>query len=152
MQLTLNIIHLDMTTKEKIIITVRTQVHSSIDKVWKLWTTPEHIVLWNAASPDWHTTKSENDLRVGGRFSSRMEAKDKSFGFDFGGMYDLIIPSHLIQYTMDDGRKVKIEFNSEGNNCTVIESFEAETENSIELQQGGWQAILDSFKNYVEEK
>lgn len=140
-----------MSTKEKTEITVSVTVNAPIQKVWQLWTLPEHIMKWNFASEDWHAPKAENDLQVGGKFLSRMEAKDGSFGFDFWGVYDDIKENELIAYTMGDGRKAKISFINEGNTTKVIETFEAESENSIELQQGGWQAILNNFKKYSEE-
>ncbi len=135
-------------TKEK--ITVETNVKSSIDIVWEIWTKPQHIVKWNFASPDWHTPQSENDLQIGGKFSARMEAKDGSFGFDFWGIYDDIKDKHYIEYTMGDGRKAWITFTACGDETKIIETFEAETENTLELQKMGWQAILDNFKNYTE--
>lgn len=135
---------------EKTKITVQSRVNAPVSKVWEYWNTPGHITKWNSASPDWHTPKSENDLRVGGRFTARMEAKDGSFGFDFGGTYDEVIPHEKICYTMDDGRKTEISFITDGTETKVIETFEAESENPIEMQQGGWQAILDSFKKYTE--
>ncbi|WP_341900902.1 SRPBCC family protein [Fluviicola taffensis] len=135
---------------EKTKITVKSSVNAPLAKVWDYWNAPEHITKWNSASPDWHTPKSENDLRVGGRFTARMEAKDGSFGFDFGGTYDEVVPHEKISYTMDDGRKTDITFVSEGNETKVIETFEAEDTNPIEMQQGGWQAILDNFKKYTE--
>jgi uncharacterized protein YndB with AHSA1/START domain len=135
---------------EKTKITVKSTVNAPISKVWEYWNAPEHITKWNSASPDWHTPKSENDLRVGGRFTARMEAKDGSFGFDFGGTYDEVIPHEKIAYTMDDGRKTDISFITDGTETKVIETFDAESENPIEMQQGGWQAILDNFKNYTE--
>lgn len=131
-------------------ITVQSNVNAPIEKVWDYWNAPEHITKWNSASPDWHTPKSENDLRVGGRFTARMEAKDGSFGFDFGGVYDEVIPHEKISYTMDDGRKTDVTFVNEGGQTKVIETFDAETSNPIEMQQGGWQAILDNFKKYTE--
>jgi uncharacterized protein YndB with AHSA1/START domain len=137
-----------MATSE--ILTVTATINAPIEKVWELWNGPEHIVKWNAASDDWHTTKSENDLRVGGQFSSHMAAKDGSFGFDFGGIYDEVTEHKLIAYTMGDERKVKITFESLDDGTLVTESFEAESTNSLELQQGGWQAILNNFKKYVE--
>jgi len=139
-----------METKEKIIITVQTIVNAPLEKVWELWTEPNHIVHWNNASDDWHTPKAENDLRVGGKFRSRMEARDGSIGFDFSGKYDTVDPQKLIEYTLDDDRKVQISFISQGNVTTVTENFEAEETNSVELQQKGWQAILDNFKKYTE--
>jgi uncharacterized protein YndB with AHSA1/START domain len=131
-------------------ITVRATVNQSIEKVWKYWTEPQHITKWNNASDDWHTPFSENNLRVGGKFLSRMEAKDGSFGFDFSGIYDEVKLNEIISYILDDGRKVKITFIDEQNKTKIIEDFEAETTNSIDLQQKGWQAILDNFKKYTE--
>ncbi len=131
-------------------ITVESIVNAPVEKVWKLWTAPEHIKKWNNASADWHTPHAENDLRVGGKFVSRMEAKDGSFGFDFGGVFDEVIINKSIAYTLGDGRKVEIFFTSHGNETKVVETFEAETTNSIEMQKGGWQAILDNFKKYAE--
>ena len=135
---------------DKTMITVENTVNAPVEKVWTLWTGPEHIIKWNNASDDWHTPSAKNDLRVGGKFVFRMEAKDGSFGFDFGGNYDEVISNELITYTMGDGRKVKIIFTPQGNATKVVETFEAETENPIELQRGGWQAILDNFKKYAE--
>ena len=137
-----------MTLKEK--ITVETLVNASIEKVWEFWTKPEHITHWNNASEDWHTTRAENDLRIGGKFLSRMEAKDGSFGFDFEGIYDEVLTNEKISFTLLDDRKVVITFKPTENGVQVIETFEAETENTLELQKFGWQAILNNFKNYVE--
>ena len=131
-------------------ITVETTVQTSVEKVWEYWTEPNHITKWNTASDDWHTPHAENDLRVGGKFLSRMEAKDGSFGFDFGGIYDDVILHEVIAYTLGDGRKVKITFKGKENETEVIVTFDAETENPIEFQQQGWQAILDNFKKYAE--
>jgi uncharacterized protein YndB with AHSA1/START domain len=131
-------------------ITVETTVNAPVEKVWELWTKPEHITKWNNASDDWHTPRAENDLRAGGSFVSRMEAKDGSFGFDFGGVYDDVQENKCIEYTIGDGRKVKVDFTSEGNATKIVERFEAENTHSIEMQRGGWQAILDSFKKYTE--
>lgn len=139
-----------MGTTDKTKITVETTVNVTVEKAWEHWTNPQHITKWNHASDDWHTTKAENDLRVGGKFSSRMEAKDGSFGFDFSGVYNDIKIYELIAYTMDDGRTNKITFISKDSQTQVIETFDAENENPIELQRGGWQAILDNFKKYVE--
>ena len=139
-----------METANKISITVEATVNAPVEKVWKFWTSPEHITKWNNASDDWHTPSVENDLRAGGKFSSRMEAKDGSFGFDFGGVYDDVKINEVIAYTLGDERKVSITFSREGNGTKVVETFEAETQNSIELQRGGWQAILDNFKKYIE--
>jgi uncharacterized protein YndB with AHSA1/START domain len=131
-------------------ITIQTVVKAPEGKVWQLWTEPRHITKWNAASEDWHTPRAENDIRAGGRFSARMEAKDGSFGFDFDGVYDTVIPNKLIEYKLCDGRKVKITFTAKGNETTVTETFDAESENPVELQRTGWQAILDHFKSYAE--
>ena len=141
-----------MTTQNKKAITIETTIDAPVEKVWEYWTKPEHITKWNNASDDWHTTRSENDLRAGGKFLARMEAKDGSVGFDFGGEYDAITPNEYIEYTIGDGRKVKTFFNSDGNKTKITETFEAEDTNSIEMQKGGWQAILDNFKKYTEEK
>ena len=135
---------------QKIIITIESTINAPVEKVWEYWTKPEHIVKWNNASEDWHTTRAENDLRAGGSFISRMEAKDGSFGFDFGGIYDEVRDNEYIEYTMGDGRKAKITFTSNGDSTQVLESFEAEQTNPIEMQRGGWQAILDNFKKYTE--
>lgn len=135
---------------ERTKITVEASVNASIEKVWKLWTSPEHIVKWNSASPDWHTPKAENDLRVGGKFLSRMEAKDGSFGFDFAGTYDVVDTNKRIAYTMGDGRKCDIIFKNENSKTTVVTTFDAENENPVEMQKDGWQAITNSFKTYAE--
>ncbi len=132
------------------VLTVTTTVNAPVSKAWDYWTTPEHIMRWNSASPEWHTPSATNDLRTGGSFTSRMEARDGSMGFDFGGVYDLVEDQRYIEYTMGDGRKVKITFTAEGDQTTIVESFDAETQNSLELQQSGWQAIMDNFKNYTE--
>ena len=139
-----------METQEKTIITVENTVNAPVEKVWKYWTNPEHITKWNYASDDWHSPWAKADLREGGSFSARMEAKDGSMGFDFGGIYNVLRPNEYIEYTIGDGRKVKVNFTSNGDVTKVVESFEAENTNSIELQKGGWQAILDNFKKYTE--
>ena len=139
-----------METQNKIVITVENTINAPVEKVWEYWTKPEHITKWNNASDDWHTPHAENDLRAGGSFVSRMEAKDGSMGFDFGGKYDAVRNNEYIEYTIGDGRKVKINFLSNGTTTKVVEAFEAENTNSIELQKGGWQAILDNFKKYTE--
>ncbi len=139
-----------METQNKTVITVENTINATVEKVWDYWTKPVHITKWNNASDDWHTPRAENDLRVGGSFVSRMEAKDGSMGFDFSGIYDAVTNNEYIEYTIADGRKVKVFFSAEGNSTKVTESFEAENTNSIELQQGGWQAILDNFKKYTE--
>lgn len=139
-----------MEPTKKINITVRAKISAPIDKVWDYWTTPKHIKNWNNASDDWYTPKAENDLRRGGKFVYRMEARDGSFGFDFGGEYTNIKPNKLIEYTIGDGRKVKITFSETDNKIEVVESFEAEATNSVEIQRDGWQSILNNFKKYTE--
>ena len=135
---------------EKAKITVQTNVNATIEQVWKAWVSPEDIVKWYFASEDWHTPRAENDLQLGGKFSTRMEAKDGSFGFDFEGVYTAIKFQELIEYQLADNRGVKIEFSHISNTTQIVQTFEAETTNSLELQQGGWQAILNNFKNHVE--
>lgn len=139
-----------MTTASKPTITVETTVQAPVEKVWNAWTSPEHITKWATGSPDWHTPRAENDLRVGGKFLSRMEAKDGSAGFDFIGTYDEVWQHQTIAYTMEDGRKVKVTFTAEGKSVKIVETFEAETENTLELQKEGWQTILNNFKKHVE--
>ena len=139
-----------METQNKIVITVNSTIIAPLEKVWECWTKPEHITQWNNASDDWCTPRAENDLRVGGNFVYRMEAKDGSFGFDFTGMYNSIMPYEYLEYTLGDGRKVTVKFEEDGNKTKVTEKFETETTNTIELQKGGWQAILDNFKKYTE--
>lgn len=131
-------------------ITVKNTIKASIDKVWEFWTLPEHITKWSFASPDWHTPYAENDLQVGGKFKSTMAAKDGSMSFDFGGEYTLVEQNKAIEYVLADGRKVEINFNETPNGVEIIESFDPETVNPVEMQQGGWQAILDNFKSYAE--
>lgn len=131
-------------------ITVQTILKAPIEKVWELWISPEHFTQWNHASADWHTPYAENDLKVGGKFKYTMAAKDGSMQFDFGGTYTEIVNHSLIAYTIDDGRKVKITFESQENGVVITEKFDPETENSEALQQQGWQAILDNFKKHVE--
>ena len=139
-----------MATELKINISVEAVIYAGVEKVWNFYTKPEHIIKWNTASDEWHTTKAENDLQKGGRFLSRMEAKDGSFGFDFGGVYDEIKLYELVAYTLDDGRKATITFKGEGESTIVVVAFEAETQNPIEMQKSGWQAIINSFKKYTE--
>jgi len=139
-----------MATIEKINITVGVTIQTTVEKVWKFWTDPKHIIHWNNASDDWHTTKAENDLRPGGKFLSRMEAKDGRMGFDFTAKYNKIEQYKRIESTLDDDREVQVSFVSNGNETTITEIFEAEQENTIELQQAGWQSILNNFKKYAE--
>ena len=138
------------TTTNATKVTVETTVNAPVEKVWKSWSEPQHITKWCAASDDWHAPTAENDLRTGGTFSTRMEAKDGSFGFDFGGVYDNVKNNELIEYTMGDGRKVHVTFSSLGDKTKIVETFEAESTNPVEMQRGGWQAILDNFKKYTE--
>lgn len=133
-------------------ITVETVVKADLNAVWRAWNNPEDIKQWNAASDDWHTTKSAVDLREGGTFSSRMEAKDGSEGFDFEGTYTRIVPQKLIEYRLGDGRNVKVQFTHAADGVLVRETFKAESENELEVQRQGWQAILDKFARHVEAK
>jgi uncharacterized protein YndB with AHSA1/START domain len=139
-----------METAKKSAITIEATINAPAEKVWELWTNPEHIKQWNNASDDWHTTKAENDVRTGGKFSSRMEAKDGSWGFDFSGVYDDVKKNELIAYTMGDGRKVKVDFSETENKTKVVETFDPESQNPVEMQRSGWQSILDNFKKYAE--
>ncbi len=140
-----------MTTSNKATtITIETTVNAPIEKVWTMWNGPEHITKWATGSPDWHTPYAENDLRVGGKFLSRMSAKDGSASFDFVGTYDEVQLHKTIAYTMEDGRTAKITFTNAGKSVKIVETFEAETENTPELQRAGWQTILDNFKKHVE--
>ncbi len=132
-------------------ITVRTTIQAPVEKVWEYYTKAEHITQWNAASDDWHSPRAENDLRVGGKFVYRMESRDQSKGFDFGGTYDEVKTNELITYTMDDGRKVSVTFTAHNDHETkVVVEFDPENQNTLELQRNGWQAILDNFKKHVE--
>jgi uncharacterized protein YndB with AHSA1/START domain len=139
-----------MATTEKTLLTVSTTVNAPVSIVWNTWNDPKHVVKWNAATPEWHTPSAQNDFRPGGKFSYRMEAKDGSFGFDFGGEYTVIKPEQYIEYVLGDGRVVQTTFESHGHETFINESFEAESENPLEMQQKGWQAILDNFKKYTE--
>ncbi len=139
-----------METTIKKTVTVETIVQVPVEKAWMFWTTPDHIMQWNNASDDWHTPRAENDLRKGGRFLSRMEARDGSMGFDFNGVYDEVIPHQEISYTMEDSRKVNIRFVPEGNGTKVIETFETENTHPVEMQRSGWQAIMDNYKKHAE--
>ena len=130
-------------------ISVETNVKAPIDHVWHAYTTPADIKQWNAASSDWHTTAATVDLREGGAFSSRMEAKDGSFGFDFAGTYTKIVPNERIEYAFGD-RTAQIEFNQNANGVTVRITFDGETTHSVEQQQSGWQAIVENFARHAE--
>jgi len=131
-------------------ITVETIIHAPIQKVWNYWTEPNHITQWCNASDDWHAPYAENDVRRDGKFKTRMAAKDGSASFDFEGIYTDVEENRTMAYTMDDGRKVKITFSFDGENTKVTETFEPEKTNPVEMQRGGWQAILDNFKKYTE--
>ena len=133
-------------------ITVETQVNAKLSQVWHAWNNPADIQQWNAASDDWHTTRSTVDLREGGKFVARMEAKDGSEGFEFEGVYTRVVPQKAIEYRMDDGRQVTVEFSEQAGRVLVRETFEAEAQNTLELQRQGWQSILDSFARHVEKE
>lgn len=132
-------------------VKVSAVINVSLEKVWEAWNSPSDIMKWNYADPSWHCPSSENDLKAGGKFTHRMEAKDGSFGFDFEGQYDQVLKNKEISYTMADGRKVRTLFESQHDGNTWVETtFDAEQTNDPESQQEGWQAILDNFKAYVE--
>ncbi|WP_285655299.1 SRPBCC family protein [Allomuricauda sp. NBRC 101325] len=131
-------------------ISITTTIDSNLAKVWECWTRPEHITQWNFASEDWCCPTAQNNLQVGGTFTSRMEAKDGSMGFDFEGKYLEVVPQKTIIYTIADGRKVTIELSESANGVELVESFETEDTHTEEQQRAGWQAILDNFKKYVE--
>lgn len=141
-----------METGKSVKVTVETTVQKPVGDVWKYWTEPQHITQWSFASDDWHAPNSENDLRAGGKFLTRMEAKDGSFGFDFSGVYDEVRTNEFISYTLDDGRKVEIAFISQDHGTKVVETFDAESENPVEMQKDGWQAFMDNFKKYSESR
>lgn len=133
---------------QQVIIT--TFVKAPKKRIWDSFTLPKHITRWNFATPEWHCPRAENDLRNDGRFLYRMEAKDGSLGFDFSGTYDEVALEKALRYTLDDGRKVNVTFDENSEGTQVTETFEAEAQNSVEMQRQGWQAILDNFKSYVE--
>lgn len=139
-----------MNTTTSTRITVSTRVAKPLDQVWNYWTGAEHVINWNAASDDWCCPHAENDLRIGGKFLCRMEARDGSMGFDFIGTYTQVVAHARIAYTMEDGRTCEVLFAADGNGTRITETFDAEVENTVELQRGGWQAILDKFKAYAE--
>lgn len=132
------------------VITIEATVKSSIEKVWKSWTEPQHITQWNTAAAEWYCPKASNDLKEGGKFSFTMAARDGSMSFDFSGTYTKVKLHESIEYTLDDDRKVKVTFQNKGSEVYIVESFEAEKTNTEEMQKFGWQAILDNFKNYTE--
>lgn len=131
-------------------ITVESIVSADIKKVWDYYTKPEHITKWNFASDDWQCPKAENDMRVGGKYTARMEAKDGSFGFDFEATYSEITDKEKFTYTMGDGREATVNFKNLDDKTKVTVTFDAESVNSEEMQKGGWQAILNNFKKYTE--
>lgn len=131
-------------------ITIDSIISATPEKIWVYWTEPDHITKWNFASNDWCCPSAENDLVVGGKYKARMEAKDRSFGFDFEAVYDEIIEHEKITYTLADSRKVTTTFEKLEGTIKVTTVFDAESENPIEMQRDGWQAILNNFKKYVE--
>jgi uncharacterized protein YndB with AHSA1/START domain len=140
-----------METINKTAITIETLVKAPVEKVWQVWTEPKHITQWCNASDDWHAPYADNDLKETGKFKTTMAAKDGSASFDFEGFYTKVRENRLIEYTIMDGRKVSVEFSPEGRETRVTETFEPENINPLEMQKGGWQAILDNFKKYTEE-
>ena len=131
-------------------ITIYATISAGTLKVWDYYTQPEHITKWNFASPDWHCPSASNDMRIGGKYTARMEAKDGSFGFEFEATYSEITENQKFVYIMPDGREVSVSINEDNHLTNITVCFDAETENSVELQREGWQAILNNFKNYVE--
>ncbi len=131
-------------------ITISVSIKAPVEKVWENFTNPEAVMQWNNASDDWHTPKAVNDLRVGGKFIYTMAAKDGSFSFDFGGEYDNVLENQLIEYTIEDGRQVSVRFTGNDEETYIEEIFEAESQNPVEMQEQGWQAILNNFKAFVE--
>lgn len=140
-----------MQTNNQTKVTVEAVIQAPVAKVWSYWTEPVHITKWNQPSEDWHAPRAENDLRAGGKFVTRMEAKDGSMGFDFGGTYDEVKLHEKIFYTLGDGRQVDITFEDQGEATKVVQIFDPESTNPVDFQQAGWQAILDSFKRYTEQ-
>ena len=133
-----------------VVLKVSAEVEVPVEKAWELFNAPEHIVNWNAASPDWHSPRASNDLRTGGSFSYRMEARDGSVGFDFAGEYTEVVPMTSFAYRMEDGRTARVEFEPTELGTRVTTQFDAESSNPLEMQQAGWQAILNNFKTYAE--
>lgn len=139
-----------METTKTISITVSATVNAPISKVWEFWSEPAHITQWTNASDDWHAPYADNDLRKDGKFKTTMAAKDGSMSFDFEGIYSNVVVNELIEYGMADGRKVSVQFKGNGDTTEIIETFDAENTNPVEMQKEGWQAILNNFKKYVE--
>ena len=133
-------------------LTVQANIAADRKKVWDYYTNPKHITQWNFADDDWHCPKAENDLRVGGKYSARMEAKDGSWGFDFEAIYEEVIDQKTFTYALADGRKATADFETVGNQTKLTVTFDAENENPEDMQRGGWQAILNNFKKYAESK
>jgi uncharacterized protein YndB with AHSA1/START domain len=131
-------------------LNIEATINAPVAKVWEYYNDPERITAWNSASDDWHTPSSRNDLRVGGSFSHRMEARDGSQGFDFEGTYDKVVEPEKIAYTMTDGRQVTVDFEDLGGSTRVAAAFDPDNEYPLDFQQQGWQAILDGFKKYTE--
>jgi len=140
-----------MATNSRTRITVQAIVKAPVEKVWKYWNEPEHITHWSFASNDWHAPSATNDLRPGGKLIVRMETKDGSAGFDFGGTYDVVKEHEEISFTMGDGRRVDIVFTAQGDETKITETFDAENTYPLEFQQAGWQSILDNFKRHAEQ-
>lgn len=132
-------------------IKIEATVAAPVAKVWAYWTNPNHITKWNFAVPEWCCPSASNDLKVGGKYAARMEAKDGSFGFDFEAIYDEVAENKKLVYTMGDGRKAATTFETVGNSTKVTTVFDAEDQNPLEMQKNGWQAILDNFKKYTEQ-
>lgn len=139
-----------MSNQEKVMVTIETTVQTTLPKAWEAWTVPHHITQWNWAIDTWHCPVATNDLTVGGRTTSRMEAKDGSMGFEFGGTYTAVDTLQHLAFTMDDGRTVSVDFAEVDGGVHITETFEAETQNSVEMQQQGWQMILNNYKTYAE--
>ena len=133
-------------------VTVETVVDKDVEEVWKFWTSPEHITNWNFATPEWHCPTAEHELEVGGKLKYHMAAKDGSMAFDYIATFEKIKPNELLEYVLDDERKVTVNFNRQNGSTKIIEVFEVEDEYSMDMQRQGWQAILDNFKSYAESK
>lgn len=131
-------------------ITIKTQVKGDVEQVWNAYTNPQHIINWNFATPEWHCPAATNDLRIGGEYLARMEAKDGSFGFDFKAIYKELTPEQSFVYVLEDGREVSVSFIPQVDTTEIVIVFDPESQNPIEMQQAGWQAILDNFKRYAE--
>lgn len=136
---------------DKTWLTIEAEVKAPLAEVWNKYNSPEHIVNWNFAVDDWHCPSASTDLKVGGKMVSRMEAKDGSFGFDFSATYTDIQTEKFLAYVLDDGRNVKVQFSSDGDLVKIVANFEPESQNPHEMQQGGWQMILNNFKKYCEQ-